>query len=96
VQCPAGTTFDGDQCAQTTYTSKCSDPYAFYNGRSCACIQNYYMMSSGACVSCPAQYQWSGINCVPNGSTNFMGGASSSTSTGVQYSMTVSVTVTVR
>jgi hypothetical protein len=90
TQCPAGTTFDGQQCSQISYNTKCNDPYSFYNGKSCVCIQNYYMMNNGACISCPLQYQWSGINCIPIGSSNFSGGASSMTSTNLQFSNTVS------
>jgi hypothetical protein len=92
IQCPAGTTFDGQQCAQTSYNTKCNDPYSFYNGKACACIQNYYMMNGGSCISCPKQYQWSGISCTPSGSSGFIGGPSSATNTGLQFSATVSAT----
>lgn len=46
---------------------------AAWNGKTCECIQNYYL-TNGGCLQCPVNSVWNGISCVcPRGTNLYMG-----------------------
>jgi hypothetical protein len=54
-------------------------------------VDGFYLVNGGTCVTCPSDYQWSGISCVPGPRSSSRSAYSSSTSQLNQYANTVSV-----
>lgn len=64
-QCPAGTSFDGVQCASRTVTQTtltCGSNQVAVNG-ACVCNDGLYLIN-GVCLACPAYTTWNGKFCV--------------------------------